>query len=150
MKWVGRCGECQQWGTVQEAGMTAKAAARRVQSLAPTSAARPITQISTGDSPRRKSGVGEFDRVLGGGIVPGAAILLSGEPGVGKSTLLLEVAARAAKEGRRVLYVSAEESVAQVGCAPSAPTRCTTSCSSRARWISRRCWVISTRSSPSW
>jgi DNA repair protein RadA/Sms len=114
MKWVGRCGECQQWGTVQEAGMTAKAAARRVQSLAPTSAARPITQISTGDSPRRKSGVGEFDRVLGGGIVPGAAILLSGEPGVGKSTLLLEVAARAAKEGRRVLYVSAEESVAQV------------------------------------
>jgi DNA repair protein RadA/Sms len=114
MKWVGRCGECQQWGTVQEAGMTATAAARRVQSLAPTSAARPITQISTGDSPRRKSGVGEFDRVLGGGIVPGAAILLSGEPGVGKSTLLLEVAARAAKEGRRVLYVSAEESVAQV------------------------------------
>jgi DNA repair protein RadA/Sms len=94
--------------------MTATAAARRVQSLAPTSAARPITQISTGDSPRRKSGVGEFDRVLGGGIVPGAAILLSGEPGVGKSTLLLEVAARAAKEGRRVLYVSAEESVAQV------------------------------------
>lgn len=114
MKWVGRCGECQQWGTVQEAGMTAKAAAKRVQSLAPTSAARPITQISTSDSPRRKSGVGEFDRVLGGGIVPGAAILLSGEPGVGKSTLLLEVAARAAKEGRRVLYVSAEESVAQV------------------------------------
>ncbi|GGF38093.1 DNA repair protein RadA [Microbacterium sorbitolivorans] len=114
MKWVGRCGECQQWGTVQEAGMTAKAAAKRVQSLAPTSAAKPITQISTSDSPRRKSGVGEFDRVLGGGIVPGAAILLSGEPGVGKSTLLLEVAARAAKEGRRVLYVSAEESVAQV------------------------------------
>ena len=114
MKWVGRCGECQQWGTVQEAGMTAKAAAKRVQSLAPTASARPITQISTSDSPRRQSGVGEFDRVLGGGIVPGAAILLSGEPGVGKSTLLLEVAARAAKEGRRVLYVSAEESVAQV------------------------------------
>ena len=114
MKWVGRCGECQQWGTVQEAGMTAKAAAKRVQSLAPTSAARPITQITTKDSPRRASGVGEFDRVLGGGVVPGAAILLSGEPGVGKSTLLLEAAARAAKEGRRVLYVSAEESVAQV------------------------------------
>ena len=112
MKWVGRCGECQQWGTVQEQG--AAPASKRVQSLAPRSAAMPITQISTSDAPRRKSGVGEFDRVLGGGVVPGAAILLSGEPGVGKSTLLLEVAARAAKEGRRVLYVSAEESVAQV------------------------------------
>src|SRR5690606_451365 len=63
---------------------------------------------------RRSSGIAEFDRVLGGGIVPGAAILLSGEPGVGKSTLLLEVAARAARGGRRVLYASAEESQAQV------------------------------------
>ena len=62
----------------------------------------------------RPSGIGEFDRVLGGGIVAGAAILLSGEPGVGKSTLLLEVAARVAATGRRVLYVSAEESTAQV------------------------------------
>lgn len=112
MKWVGRCGECQRWGTVEEQG--AGAVSTGVKVLAPRSAARPITQISTSDAPRRKSGVGEFDRVLGGGIVPGAAILLSGEPGVGKSTLLLEVAARAAKEGRRVLYVSAEESVAQV------------------------------------
>ncbi|MGO1855315.1 MAG: DNA repair protein RadA, partial [Microbacteriaceae bacterium] len=112
MKWVGRCGECQQWGTVEEQG--AASVSTGVKALAPRSAARPITQISTSDAPRRKSGVGEFDRVLGGGIVPGAAILLSGEPGVGKSTLLLEVAARAAKEGRRVLYVSAEESVAQV------------------------------------
>ena len=111
-KWVGRCGECQQWGTVEEQG--AKPASRRVASLVPRSAARPITQVTTSESPRRASGVGEFDRVLGGGIVPGAAVLLSGEPGVGKSTLLLEVAARAAREGRRVLYVSAEESVAQV------------------------------------
>src|SRR5699024_783640 len=111
-KWVGRCGECQQWGTVEEQG--AKPASRRVASLVPRSAARPITQVTTSESPRRASGVGEFDRVLGGGIVPGAAVLLSGEPGVGKSTLLLEVAARAAREGRRVLYISAEESVAQV------------------------------------
>jgi DNA repair protein RadA/Sms len=77
-------------------------------------AARPITQVDTTDAPRRTSGVGEFDRVLGGGIVPGAAILLSGEPGVGKSTLLLEVAAQSARAGRRVLYASAEESTAQV------------------------------------
>jgi len=114
-KWVGRCGECQQWGTVQEqAAQTG--ILRRVNALAPTAdrAARPITQITTQDAPRRTSGVGEFDRVLGGGIVPGAAILLSGEPGVGKSTLLLEVAAQAARCGRRVLYASAEESPAQV------------------------------------
>jgi len=114
-KWVGRCGECQQWGTVQE--QAAKTGIlQRVTAQAPTAdrAARPITQITTLDAPRRTSGVGEFDRVLGGGIVPGAAILLSGEPGVGKSTLLLEVAAQAARSGRRVLYASAEESQAQV------------------------------------
>jgi len=115
LKWVGRCGECQQWGTVVEAaeptGLT-----RSVTAVAPGAAraAQPITRIDTTDAPRRTSGVGEFDRVLGGGIVPGAAILLSGEPGVGKSTLLLEVAAQSAKAGRRVLYASAEESTAQV------------------------------------
>lgn len=114
-KWVGRCGECQQWGTVQEQGAQT-GILQRVTAVAPASdrVARPITQITTTDAPRRTSGVAEFDRVLGGGIVPGAAILLSGEPGVGKSTLLLEVAAKAAVAGRRVLYASAEESPAQV------------------------------------
>lgn len=115
IKWVGRCGECQQWGTVVESteqtGIT-----RSVTPIAPGAAraARPITSIDTTDAPRRTTGVGEFDRVLGGGVVPGAAILLSGEPGVGKSTLLLEVAAQSARAGRRVLYASAEESTAQV------------------------------------
>ncbi|MCC2033154.1 DNA repair protein RadA [Microbacterium allomyrinae] len=115
IKWVGRCGECQQWGTVVEAsestGLT-----RAIAPVAPGAgrAARPITHIDTTDTPRRTTGVGEFDRVLGGGLVPGAAILLSGEPGVGKSTLLLEVAAQTARSGRRVLYASAEESTAQV------------------------------------
>ncbi len=112
LKWVGRCGECQQWGTVTESA--AVTPARTVAAAAPIRAAQPITTIDTADAPRRTSGVGEFDRVLGGGIVPGAAILLSGEPGVGKSTLLLEVAARSAREGRRVLYASAEESLGQV------------------------------------
>src|SRR5690606_14119497 len=60
------------------------------------------------------TGVGEFDRVLGGGIVPGAVVLMAGEPGIGKSTLALDVAARAARTGRSVLYVSGEESAAQV------------------------------------
>ncbi len=115
LRWVGRCGECQQWGTVVEAAASA-GVTRAVAAVAPGAAraARPITQIDTTDAPRRTSGVGEFDRVLGGGIVPGAAILLSGEPGVGKSTLLLEVAAQSARAGRRVLYASAEESTAQV------------------------------------
>lgn len=114
-KWAGRCAECQQWGTVIERGAPT-GITKQVAAVAPgaSRAARPITQVTTTDSPRRTSGVAEFDRVLGGGIVPGAAILLSGEPGVGKSTLLLEVAARAAHAGRRVLYASAEESQAQV------------------------------------
>jgi DNA repair protein RadA/Sms len=77
-------------------------------------AATPITKISTDAVFHWPSGIGEFDRVLGGGVVPGAVILLSGEPGVGKSTLLLEVASRAAAAKSRVLYVSAEESAGQV------------------------------------
>lgn len=115
-KWVGRCGECQQWGTVVEQATTTGIARPQVTALAPQAgrAARPITQVTTAEAPRRTSGVAEFDRVLGGGVVPGAAILLSGEPGVGKSTLLLEVAAQTARAGRRVLYASAEESPAQV------------------------------------
>ncbi|WP_306232967.1 DNA repair protein RadA [Agrococcus beijingensis] len=112
LKWVGRCGECQQWGTVGEAGV----APRRVAPAAVPAGrgARPITELQTADAPRWPTGIGEFDRVLGGGIVPGAVVLCSGEPGVGKSTLLLAVAARAAAAGRRVLYVSGEESLAQV------------------------------------
>lgn len=115
LKWVGRCGECQQWGTVVESAEPT-GIIRSVAPVAPGAgrAARPITSIDTTDTPRRTTGVGEFDRVLGGGLVPGAAILLSGEPGVGKSTLLLEVAAQSARAGRRVLYASAEESTAQV------------------------------------
>lgn len=115
VKWVGRCGECQQWGTVAEVAEQT-GILRGFTPNAPTAdrAARPITDVATIEAPRRPTGVGEFDRVLGGGLVAGATILLSGEPGVGKSTLLLEVAARAARSGGRVLYVSAEESTAQV------------------------------------
>jgi DNA repair protein RadA/Sms len=115
LKWVGRCGECQQWGTVVEAAAPT-GIVRQVAAVSPGAAraARPITAISSQERARTSSGVGEFDRVLGGGLVPGAAILLSGEPGVGKSTLLIEVAAQSARGGRRVLYVSAEESLGQV------------------------------------
>jgi DNA repair protein RadA/Sms len=109
-KWVGRCGECQAWGTVVERS----APRSRVQAGPVTAPARPIGQVAIEDSHARTSGVPELDRVLGGGLVPGAAILLAGEPGVGKSTLLLEVAAQTARQSHRVLYVTGEESAAQV------------------------------------
>lgn len=115
IKWVGRCGECQSWGTVIDDAENAPSPRAVIPiRVSASRAAKPITEISSDDVTHWPSGIAEFDRVLGGGIVPGAAILLSGEPGVGKSTLLLEVASRAAAKGMRVLYVSAEESVNQV------------------------------------
>ncbi|KQM29559.1 MULTISPECIES: DNA repair protein RadA [Frigoribacterium] len=115
LKWAGRCGECQKWGTVVDV-TSALVSARGTASVRVEGdrVARPITQVEANSVAYWPSGIAEFDRVLGGGIVPGAAILLSGEPGVGKSTLLLEVASRAAATGARVLYVTAEESASQV------------------------------------
>ena len=118
LKWLGRCGSCQAWGTVEELapraasrglGGRSGAVARQV-----VTAALPITQVPAGTAQSWPSGLSEFDRVLGGGLVPGAVVLLAGEPGVGKSTLLLAVAARAARSGRRVLVVTGEETAAQV------------------------------------
>jgi len=115
LKWVGRCGECQAWGTVAEAGAPT-AISKQAKPVAPLGekVAKPITAHTGVESGHRPTGVGEFDRVLGGGVVPGAVILLSGEPGVGKSTLLLNVAAKVANSGQKVLYISAEESAGQV------------------------------------
>ncbi len=110
-KWVGQCSSCQAWGTVSETASVTKAKPAQISSAR---AARPITDIEVSGEGHYPTGVQEFDRVLGGGLVPGAVVLLSGEPGVGKSTLLLEVAARLAKGGKKVLYVSAEESASQV------------------------------------
>jgi len=109
-KWVGQCPQCQAWGTVTEAGASRVAAVP----TAVSAPARPIDQVDAAAAACRPTGVAELDRVLGGGLVPGAVVLLAGEPGVGKSTLLLEVAARAAREGAPTLYVSGEESTAQV------------------------------------
>lgn len=133
-KWVGRCPECQAWGTVEERG-AANPALSRVAAGAPSSPARPIADVDIETARARRTGVPELDRVLGGGLVPGAVVLLAGEPGVGKSTLLLEVAFRwgagtntAARGvsiegggGRRAggafgpsLYITGEESAGQV------------------------------------
>jgi DNA repair protein RadA/Sms len=109
-KWVGRCGECQAWGTVLDASSPTV----RTTTAGPVSApARPIADVDVEAARSRPTGVSELDRVLGGGLVPGSVVLLAGEPGVGKSTLLLDVAARFAESGR-ALYVTAEESAAQV------------------------------------
>ena len=118
-KWVGRCGECQAWDTMQEGKAGGSRGLGTVRQIKPvaivgSSAAKPITDVSTERVAAWSTQVGEFDRVLGGGLVPGAVVLLSGEPGVGKSTLLLEVAANTAKSGKTVLYVSGEESVGQI------------------------------------
>lgn len=109
-KWVGRCAQCHTWGSVAQVGPTRS-------HLGPAVLAAPPAAIGEVDAHRcapRPTGVGELDRVLGGGLVAGAAVLLAGEPGIGKSTLLLDVAARAARAGRVVLYVSAEESAGQI------------------------------------
>ena len=110
-KWIGRCGECQAWGTVVEHGVTAGPATK---ASVVTTPATPIADVPKSAAQREPTHVAEFDRVLGGGLVSGAAVLLAGEPGVGKSTLLLEVAAQAARRGRAVLYVTGEESAGQV------------------------------------
>ncbi len=110
-KWVGRCGECQAWGSVEEI-----AAPKKLSLVAGTvtTAATPIGEVNLEKAKARSSGVSELDRVLGGGLVPGAAILLAGEPGVGKSTLLLSVAAESARQNMSALYISGEESASQV------------------------------------
>lgn len=113
-KWVGRCGECQAWGTVG-AETAPGGGAPRTRATSPLGEpALPISQVDSVTSRAQSTGVPELDRVLGGGMVPGAVVLLAGEPGVGKSTLLLDVAARSARAGRRVLYVTGEESAGQV------------------------------------
>ena len=119
MKWAGRCGGCQSWGTVAEADPPAlsqpalRVPLRTGAQGTPGAAAIPIGQVDATSAAARPTGLDELDRVLGGGLVPGAVVLLAGEPGVGKSTLLLEAGALAAESGR-VLYVTGEESAAQV------------------------------------
>ncbi|GAB3007368.1 DNA repair protein RadA [Mycobacterium bourgelatii] len=121
-KWVGRCLECDSWGTVEEitvlsaVGGSVSARARRAAaaSLNPASRAVPIRSVQPNLSRHRPTGIDELDRVLGGGVVPGSVTLLAGEPGVGKSTLLLKVAHRWAQSGKRVLYISGEESAGQI------------------------------------
>jgi DNA repair protein RadA/Sms len=114
VRWVGRCPECQAWGTMAEEGITA-AALSLPPPVTPRLAALPISRQDASVARAAPTGIAELDRVLGGGLVPGAVLLLAGEPGVGKSTLLLEVAKRFAEaSGTPALLITGEESTAQV------------------------------------
>jgi DNA repair protein RadA/Sms len=117
-KWLGKCPDCGEWNSLVEeraraGGATKGMAARggfRLREVKPVR----FGEIESQDDARVSSGIGEFDRVLGGGIVPGSLILIGGDPGIGKSTLLLQVADKLSAQGARVLYVSGEESERQI------------------------------------
>ena len=111
-RWFGRCTGCGAWNTCVEEPVAAPAAKKgRVPALSKPPV--PITEVDARLEERVSTGIQEFDRTLGGGLVPGAAVLVGGDPGIGKSTLLLQGAAHLALEGMRTLYVSAEESLPQ-------------------------------------
>jgi DNA repair protein RadA/Sms len=116
-KWQGQCPHCGAWNSLSEVRLeSAKAGANRFAPLAGSegaAAVRELSEIEARDAPRVSSGIEEFDRVLGGGFVPGGVVLIGGDPGIGKSTLLLQALAGLAAE-RRVLYVTGEESAEQV------------------------------------
>ncbi|MDD5251760.1 MAG: DNA repair protein RadA [Patescibacteria group bacterium] len=115
-KWLGQCPECGAWGTVQAETVVKGAGAAKAApiSVGKAAAVTAFDQVSVRAEDRVKTGLDELDRVFGGGIVPGSVTLLGGEPGVGKSTVALMVAARLANKGLKTLYVSGEESASQV------------------------------------
>src|SRR5687768_8269911 len=116
-KWTGRCPECGAWNSMVEeraAEPGAQAAGHRYAQLGAASSAKLYSEVEAAQAERLSSGIEEFDRVLGGGIVPGSLVLLGGEPGIGKSTLLLQAAAHFARDVGPVLYASGEESEHQV------------------------------------
>ena len=114
-KWSGQCSACNQWNTiVEESRATPPGAIKPVSASRSRGLNFETLDSDTPEPPRIVTGVAEFDRVCGGGVVPGSALLLSGDPGVGKSTLLLDVAGRAALRGIRVAYISGEEAIEQI------------------------------------
>ena len=115
-RWLGRCPKCGEWNTMVEETVAPEApkAAQSMARSGPASQAASLADIAMEDMARMETGIGELDRVLGGGIVPGALILLSGDPGIGKSTLVLQLAAAVCDKNGTVLYGSGEESAGQI------------------------------------
>lgn len=109
-KWLGRCPNCDSWNTLVEEVISST---RLDRVGVKVSEPIPITGVATESEPRISTNIGEFDRVLGGGIVKGSLTLISGDPGIGKSTLILQGSHRFAKKGMKVLYISGEESIQQ-------------------------------------
>lgn len=112
-KWLGRCPECEQWSSFVEERMTARA--QPTAGRDPQASLRPvaITEVSADEGERLPTGLVELDHVLGGGVLPGMVVLVGGDPGIGKSTLLLQIAGHMSHTGHSVLYVSGEESAKQ-------------------------------------
>jgi len=110
-KWQGQCPHCLAWNSLAEA--VPEATGRRFQALAASGEVQRLSQVQARETPRMATGLSEFDRVLGGGLVEGGVVLIGGDPGIGKSTLLLQALAELAK-GRKTLYVSGEESADQI------------------------------------
>ena len=117
-KWLGQCRNCKAWGTLEESVPAEESAPSRnkIAGKTPRNMALPISEVDIADARFIPTGIGELDRVLGGGLVAGSVVLLAGEPGVGKSTLLLDVAEKVAStwSNKSVLYITGEESAAQV------------------------------------
>ncbi|NLY80659.1 MAG: DNA repair protein RadA [Lysinibacillus sp.] len=113
-KWLGRCPGCGEWNTfVEEVEIVTKARGAFQHSDTPSQKAIPIIDVETQEEPRVPTGMVELDRVLGGGIVPGSLVLIGGDPGIGKSTLLMQLSAILSNKSHRVLYISGEESIKQ-------------------------------------
>jgi len=112
LKWVGKCPECGQWNTMTEETAEAKGTSEK-RGVSAGSITR-LKDVAKEVHIRKYTGIGELNRVLGGGLVNGAIILIGGDPGIGKSTLLLQAAGHLAKSGENILYVSGEESLEQV------------------------------------
>ena len=115
-KWLGQCPMCKEWNTfVEEKVSTPVSGVSRGSSVAkPKSQVVTLSSVSTTDEERTKTGIKELDRVLGGGIVQGSLVLVGGDPGIGKSTLLLQVCQKLADKQKKVLYISGEESLKQI------------------------------------
>lgn len=113
-KWLGRCPDCDQWNTFSEEVVARAGASTKRETAAIYNLPKPISQITSSEQIRHRTGIGEFDRVLGGGIVPGSVVLIGGDPGIGKSTILTQTADSLSRSGQITLYVSGEESVEQI------------------------------------
>ena len=111
-KWLGRCPDCQVWNSFVETTISSSRSSSRAHSV--ENRPQELSQVGKGDFPRCHLGFAEVNRVLGGGLVPGSVVLVGGEPGIGKSTLLLQISAMLAETGKVVSYISGEESINQV------------------------------------